>query len=198
MELAEIDLRLRGPGEIYGTKQHGFPDLKIASFADLDLIEQTRKAADSLLASNFSFLENDNSPLNIKLKKYKIIYPLDNNAHVVSLPCSNFRELYRQKKRWGVGGLKSPLRGYLVMASGFFTHIGIIVSPFFFNWNVLGLIIFKLLADFIFLFYPLQKLRITKSLKYFFTFEIYYIIYVVLLPFVVIFNRRVKWKGREF
>lgn len=133
-----------------------------------------------------------------KLKKYKIIYPLDNNAHVVSLPCSNFRELYRQKKRWGVGGLKSPLRGYLVMASGFFTHIGIIVSPFFFNWNVLGLIIFKLLADFVFLFYPLQKLRVTKSLKYFLAFEMYYIIYVVLLPFVVVFNRRVKWKGREF
>jgi len=78
MELAEIDLRLRGPGEIYGTKQHGFPDLKIASFADLDLIEQTRKAADSLLASNFSFLENDNSPLNIKLKKYKIIQEIRN------------------------------------------------------------------------------------------------------------------------
>lgn len=49
MELAELDLKLRGPGEIYGTAQHGFPDLKIASFADLDLIQKTRQAAESVI-----------------------------------------------------------------------------------------------------------------------------------------------------
>ena len=41
-ELAEIDLQLRGPGEILGTRQHGLPDLKIASFTDRDLIEETQ------------------------------------------------------------------------------------------------------------------------------------------------------------
>lgn len=45
MELAELDLKLRGPGEIYGTAQHGFFDLKIASFSDLPLIEETKRAA---------------------------------------------------------------------------------------------------------------------------------------------------------
>lgn len=48
MELAELDLTMRGPGEIYGTAQHGFFDLKIASFTDLPLIEKTRKAATQL------------------------------------------------------------------------------------------------------------------------------------------------------
>jgi len=52
MKLAELDLQMRGPGEIYGTKQHGFFNLKVASFADLPLIEQTRKAALQLLASD--------------------------------------------------------------------------------------------------------------------------------------------------
>lgn len=133
-----------------------------------------------------------------KLNKYKIIYPLDVNAHVVSLPCSTLKELYRQKKRWGVGGLKSPLRGYLVMTSGFLTHIGFLLSPFFFSLNVLGLLVIKLFVDFGFLFYPLQKLKIKNSLKYFVAFEFYYILYVVALPFIVIFNKKVKWKGREF
>jgi ATP-dependent DNA helicase RecG len=41
-ELAEIDLTLRGPGEILGTRQHGLPDLKIASFTDRELIEETQ------------------------------------------------------------------------------------------------------------------------------------------------------------
>jgi len=51
-ELAEIDLRLRGPGEIYGTKQHGIPDLRVASFTDLNLIERTRNAAISLTTNH--------------------------------------------------------------------------------------------------------------------------------------------------
>lgn len=43
--LAELDLKLRGPGQIYGTNQHGVPQLKIASFSDFDLIEKTKKEA---------------------------------------------------------------------------------------------------------------------------------------------------------
>ena len=71
-ELAEIDLARRGPGEIYGLRQHGFPDLKIASFSDLGLIERTRQSAEALITNNFSLLTNPNSPLNKKLQKYKI------------------------------------------------------------------------------------------------------------------------------
>lgn len=44
--LAELDLKMRGPGEIYGTMQHGFPELKIASFSDFDLIKRARDAAE--------------------------------------------------------------------------------------------------------------------------------------------------------
>lgn len=44
-ELAELDLQMRGPGEIFGTKQHGFPELKIASWTDTDLIRVSRKVA---------------------------------------------------------------------------------------------------------------------------------------------------------
>lgn len=47
-ELAELDLRLRGPGEIFGTKQHGFPELKVASFSDVVLIHKTRDAAETI------------------------------------------------------------------------------------------------------------------------------------------------------
>jgi ATP-dependent DNA helicase RecG len=46
-ELAEIDLKLRGPGELLGTRQHGLPNLKIAEFTDMALIEQTNRLYDS-------------------------------------------------------------------------------------------------------------------------------------------------------
>jgi len=50
LQLAEIDLKLRGPGEIYGTRQHGIETLKIASLADLELIKLARRAAAETLA----------------------------------------------------------------------------------------------------------------------------------------------------
>jgi len=47
-ELAELDLQLRGPGELYGTLQSGVKQLKIASFSDVQLIEKARKGAEEL------------------------------------------------------------------------------------------------------------------------------------------------------
>jgi ATP-dependent DNA helicase RecG len=54
-DLAEIDLKLRGPGEIYGTAQHGYPQFKVASFSDLDLIEQARREAELVAPQLDSF-----------------------------------------------------------------------------------------------------------------------------------------------
>lgn len=45
-ELAELDLKLRGPGEIFGLKQHGHPELKIASWQDVDLIKDAKNIAE--------------------------------------------------------------------------------------------------------------------------------------------------------
>jgi len=52
IRLAEIDLKLRGPGETYGLKQHGFPKLKLASLTDFKLITKTQKAAAELIDQN--------------------------------------------------------------------------------------------------------------------------------------------------
>lgn len=47
--LAEVDLKLRGPGEIYGVLQHGALDLKIASFTDTRLIKRARDDVEKML-----------------------------------------------------------------------------------------------------------------------------------------------------
>lgn len=50
-ELAELDLKLRGPGELYGTAQSGVRQLKIASFSDFPLIQKARDTAKTYLNS---------------------------------------------------------------------------------------------------------------------------------------------------
>lgn len=54
LKLAELDLQIRGSGEVFGTKQSGNWDLKIASLSNLDQVEKTRNAAQLLLQDNIS------------------------------------------------------------------------------------------------------------------------------------------------
>lgn len=51
-KLSEIDLKLRGPGEVYGLKQSGFASLKIATFSDHHLVSRTHYHASILIAKN--------------------------------------------------------------------------------------------------------------------------------------------------
>jgi ATP-dependent DNA helicase RecG len=52
-KIAEYDLKLRGAGSVYSTEQHGFPEFKIASFEDYNLIELTQGLARQLIEKDF-------------------------------------------------------------------------------------------------------------------------------------------------
>jgi ATP-dependent DNA helicase RecG len=71
IRLAELDLQTRGPGEVYGVRQSGIPELKAANFFDLELIEKARQEAETLWESN---MVSTHSPLKERLNAttYKI------------------------------------------------------------------------------------------------------------------------------
>ncbi|HEY8490835.1 MAG TPA: ATP-dependent DNA helicase RecG [Dehalococcoidia bacterium] len=50
--LAEHDLRLRGPGEYFGVRQSGMPDLRVARISDTPILEQARELARRILAAD--------------------------------------------------------------------------------------------------------------------------------------------------
>lgn len=54
--LAEVDLKLRGPGEIYGRAQHGALNLQIATLGDTKLIKRASDAAKAFVASGEDLL----------------------------------------------------------------------------------------------------------------------------------------------
>ena len=47
--LAEIDLKLRGPGELFGTRQSGIPEFRFGNLLNVDLVLRARKAAEKML-----------------------------------------------------------------------------------------------------------------------------------------------------
>lgn len=49
LKLAELDLKIRGSGEIFGVKQSGRFEFKIASFSNITLVQKTKNAAQKLL-----------------------------------------------------------------------------------------------------------------------------------------------------
>ena len=70
-ELAEYDLKMRGPGEFFGTRQHGGLGLKFADFSDLSLIKKTRSEAVKLLKQDPEL--KSSSLLRDKVLAYTII-----------------------------------------------------------------------------------------------------------------------------
>lgn len=55
--LAEVDLKLRGPGEIYGALQHGALDLRFASLGDTKLVHQAQKDVEKFLSEPGKMVE---------------------------------------------------------------------------------------------------------------------------------------------
>jgi ATP-dependent DNA helicase RecG len=61
--LAEEDLRLRGPGEFFGTRQSGLPDLKMAKLSDVGLLELARDQALRFFESDPELERPEHRPL---------------------------------------------------------------------------------------------------------------------------------------
>ena len=55
--LAEVDLKLRGPGEIYGSLQHGAMDLRIASITDTKLVHRADQLIKDFIKQNYNMVE---------------------------------------------------------------------------------------------------------------------------------------------
>jgi len=56
-QLAELDLKRRGPGEIYGVKQHGLTELKVADLTNSRLLKDAQEAARSIFQGDFPLKE---------------------------------------------------------------------------------------------------------------------------------------------
>lgn len=63
-KIADEDLKLRGPGDFFGARQHGLPEMKIADLSgDMELLRQAQQAAKDTLEKDPALRLNENAPL---------------------------------------------------------------------------------------------------------------------------------------
>lgn len=68
--IAEEDLKLRGPGEIFGTRQHGLPELNISDLVKhVDILEDVKAVAAEILRKDSQLKETSNAVLRQRVKK---------------------------------------------------------------------------------------------------------------------------------
>ena len=69
-EIADEDLRLRGPGDFFGSRQHGLPDLKIADMAqDMEILKQAQQAAHTILTQDFALEQPEHRGLRAEVNQ---------------------------------------------------------------------------------------------------------------------------------
>lgn len=69
-QIAEADLRQRGPGQLFGTRQHGLPELHVANIVeDFSLLEQARQDAFEIVAKDPTLSRPEHQALIPALKK---------------------------------------------------------------------------------------------------------------------------------
>ena len=80
-ELADIDMKLRGAGDFFGTRQHGIPEFKIANlYDDQEILAEAREAVESVLSNEISLSRDDKLAIENGLEFY-----FDNNDFASSI-----------------------------------------------------------------------------------------------------------------
>lgn len=68
-EIADMDLKLRGPGDFFGSRQHGLPEMKIADLTNMDYLNDACKASEKILNKDPELKLPENKVLSGEVKR---------------------------------------------------------------------------------------------------------------------------------
>lgn len=147
---------------------------------------------------NYSVTEDLALMRAIRKKEYRVRFPVNPLSAIITDECSTFTELYSQKKRWFRGGIGIGLFGYFV---GILMYIvnSVMLTGFLFMpaFYYLSFVFVKFLSDLIIILPAGKAYNYKGYLKYFIFFEIYFMLYGLLLPFTFLSGYKVNWKNRK-
>jgi cellulose synthase/poly-beta-1,6-N-acetylglucosamine synthase-like glycosyltransferase len=131
--------------------------------------------------------------------KWKARFPMDPDTLVESTPCRDLSQLFSQKKRWFTGGRGMDAKSLLIFAFpylfNFLMLLGVFLAPW---WALAFAVAVKLAVDFLLCLPAVLSFRRPSLLFVYPLFEIYYYIYVLIFPPLVMFKSEITWKERKF
>lgn len=77
-KIADEDLKMRGPGDFFGARQHGLPNMKMASLTDSALLTEAHRFAREILDDDFNLQKPENRNLG------QAIYALFNSEYIMN------------------------------------------------------------------------------------------------------------------
>ena len=77
-KIADEDLKMRGPGDFFGARQHGLPNMKMASLTDSALLTEAHRFAREILTVDPLLQKPENKNLN------QAIYDLFNSEYIMN------------------------------------------------------------------------------------------------------------------
>lgn len=132
-------------------------------------------------------------------KPYRAVFPMNELALVRSQACPTWKQLHRQKLRWFTGGRDMDLKSLAIFTIPYLLNVLILVGTFFFPWKPLLVAVGAKLGVDVLLSLPvLYRFKKLRLLRAFPLFELYYFLYVLIYPVLVLFGRQVVWKDRSF
>lgn len=131
--------------------------------------------------------------------EYTARFPLNTRMAVASRACPTVRDLLRQKTRWFTGGRDMDVKSLAIFSVSYLLHLSITVALLLGYWEPAALAFgTKTLVD-LFLSIPtLRAFQRWNLLRYFLLYEVYYFLYVLAFPIVVLVRKDVVWKERRF
>jgi cellulose synthase/poly-beta-1,6-N-acetylglucosamine synthase-like glycosyltransferase len=133
----------------------------------------------------------------VKNTGWKSQFPVDSSMMNRTYPCLTWRELYRQKKRWGKGGLDSHSAGMIaalvIWLAAVSTFVGWIAGWKFY----LIFLAAKTLIDAIYIMPSVKEFKMWKAYLYILFFELYVAVYMIVTPLAVLLGGRVVWKEQK-
>lgn len=83
-KIADEDLRLRGPGDFFGTRQHGLPKLRIADIlTDTKILMQTQELAKEIMAVDTDFQKEEHKKIGKQVMKKVYSLQVSNTANTI-------------------------------------------------------------------------------------------------------------------
>ncbi len=130
--------------------------------------------------------------------EYRARFPLDHRTLVESEACKTWGELFRQKTRWFTGGRDMDVRSLLIFTLPYCLNALLLVGLFLLPWQITCIVaILKVGSDLLLVMPAVMTFQRSSLLRFFVAFELYYIVYVLLFPLVVLSGKKVIWKERR-